>query len=145
MSVNVADQEPFSKPFLNLPSALVPIFEECTTTCMELYRTDTITDDFAKLETRVVEMTRKLGVEVLGSVIEQRDDGASSLEREGYSWHRLHPSRASLTCQLGKVAYRRSRSRRRGERKSICPVDESLGLLALFMVVESPPRGVRCQ
>ncbi len=66
-------------------------------------------------------MTRKLGVEVLGSVIEKRD---------GYSWHRLPHSRASLTCQLGKVAYQRSRYRRRGDRKSICPVDESPGLLA---------------
>lgn len=33
---------------------------------MELDRTDTITTDFAKLDTKVVEMTRTLGVESLG-------------------------------------------------------------------------------
>ncbi len=112
---------------------------------MELYRTDTITNDFAKLETRVVEMTRKLGVEILGSVIEKRDDGASSLKRDGYSWHRLPRSRARLPISVPVIVVAVTESR--------CPVDESLGLLAgsmtlpagklaLSMVAESPPRGV---
>ena len=110
--------------------------------------------DFAAIEEQIATATIELALKVLGGLIEERDDGAPTLMRDGKCWHRIRPSKGQVTCQLGTVEYLRSLYRRRGEKTSICPVDESLGLLegsmtrpagkiVAYMVSQCPPREVK--
>lgn len=154
MTENIMTPETFSKHFLSLPSPLQSIIIETSGKMEELYRSDHIGTDIAETETRTVELTRQMGIDLFGSIIEKRDDGAPRIVRDGQSWYRVEPSRGILTCLLGKVVYRRSLYRCRRARNSICPVDDSLcllpgsmtrpaGKLASYMVAECPPRNCR--
>lgn len=154
MTENINTPEAFSKNFLTLPQPLQCIIIEVAGKMEDLYVSDHMGADMAETETEIVELTRKAGADLFGSIIEKRDDGAPRVVRDGQSWYRTKPSRGVLTCLLGKVGYRRSLYRCRGERNSICPVDESLVLLpgamtrpaarlATWMVAECPPRNCR--
>lgn len=154
MTEDIMSPEAFSKKFLTLPDPLQSIVIEAVGRMEDLYSSDHIGADIAEAETGTVELTRQMGVDLLGSIIEKHDDGAPRIVRDGQSWYRAEPSRGVLTCLLGKVEYWRSRYRCRGERNSVCPVDESLvllpgsmtrpaGKLATWMVAECPPRNCR--
>ena len=65
----------------------------------------------------------------MGAVIENRDDGASRIERDGQSWFRVAVTPKTIMTSLGPVTYRRARYRSGASGASPVPVDESLGLV----------------
>ena len=70
-----------------------------------------------------------LACELLGAVIEKRDDGASRIERDGQSWFRVAVTAKTIMTSLGPLTYRRARYRSGASGASPVPVDESLGLV----------------
>ena len=78
----------------------------------------------------MVELARKVALDLLRAGIEKLDYGAPSIERYGCSFHRLEPNKGSVITLLGIVAFIRSRYRCSRQKNSIRPVDEKLGLLA---------------
>ena len=70
-----------------------------------------------------------LACELLGAVIEKRDDGASRIERDGQSWFRVAATPRTIMTSLGPLTYRRARYRSGASGSSPVPVDESLGLV----------------
>ena len=87
------------------------------------------TTDFATVELSAVAHVRKLGLDLMRTCIEKQDTGDSSITRDGRSYYRLPLSRGAVMTLLGQVDYTRSRYRGRGKKNSLCPVDETLGLL----------------
>ena len=65
----------------------------------------------------------------MGAVIENRDDGASRIERDGQSWFRVAGTAKTIMTSLGPATYRRARYRSGASGASPVPVDESLGLV----------------
>ena len=57
-----------------------------------------------------------LACELLGAVIEKRDDGASRIERDGQSWFRVAVTAKTIMTSLGPLTYRRARLPQRRER-----------------------------
>ena len=53
------------------------------------FRSDPCPEAFEEAELRVRETMNALACELLGAVIEKRDDGASRIERDGQSWFRV--------------------------------------------------------
>ena len=78
---------------------------------------------------RVRETMNALACELLGAVIEKRDDGASRIERDGQSWFRVAVTAKTIMTSLGPLTYRRARYRSGASGASPVPVDESLGLV----------------
>ena len=78
---------------------------------------------------RVREATNEFARDVMGAVIENRDDGASRIERDGQSWFRVAVTPKTIMTSLGPVTYRRARYRSGASGASPVPVDESLGLV----------------
>ena len=151
MTINVSTNNDFAKIISSLPESFQSDLVEFLTSTEELFHRDPATTDFATIETAMIATVKKLGLGGLRSYLEQLDDGAPAIRRDGRSWHRLPPSKGSLTCLLGKVDYQRSRYRCGRMRNSVCPVDESLGLLegsltrpasklAMYLMAECPPR-----
>ena len=130
MTEDIMTQEVFAKRIFDLPPALHGVFAELADFCTDALASDDMEADFVALENDTVAAVRKTGLGILRTCIEQRDDGARSIRREGRSWYRLARSRGSLTCLLGHLGYDRHRYRNDGVRNSLCPVDESLGLLS---------------
>ena len=60
---------------------------------------------------RVRETMNALACELLGAVIEKRDDGASRIERDGQSWFRVAATPRTIMTSLGPLTYRRARYR----------------------------------
>ena len=75
------------------------------------------------------EATNEFARDVMGAVIENRDDGASRIERDGQSWFRVAVTPKTIITSLGPVTYRRARYRSGASGASPVPVDESLGLV----------------
>ena len=94
--------------------------------CHEQFRSDP--KAFEEAELRVRETMNALACELLGAVIEKRDDGASRIERDGQSWFRVAATPRTIMTSLGPLTYRRVRYRS-GASSSPVPVDESLGLV----------------
>ena len=151
MSLNVISEDELTKEFLSLPVSFRADLIKFARDEVALCQSEPSPIDFAQVETEIVAHAKQLGLARIKAYIEQLDDGAKSLERDGHSWYRLAPTTGSLTCLFGKVAYQRPRYRRRGKSKSICPVDEQLGLLpgsmsrpagklAMSLVAAMPPR-----
>ena len=84
---------------------------------------------FEEPELRVRETMNALACELLGAVIEKRDDGASRIERDGQSWFRVAATPRTIMTSLGPLTYRRARYRSGASGSSPVPVDESLGLV----------------
>ena len=82
-----------------------------------------------EVELRVREATNEFARDVMGAVIENRDDGASRIERDGQSWFRGRGDAETIMTSLGPVTYRRARYRSGASGASPVPVDESLGLV----------------
>ena len=59
-----------------------------------------------EVELRVRETTNKFARDVMGAVIENRDDGASRIERDGQSWFRVAVTPKTIMTSLGPVAHR---------------------------------------
>ena len=78
---------------------------------------------------RVREATNKFARDVMGAVIEKRDDGATRIERDGQSWFRVAVTPKTIMTSLGPATYRRARYRSGASGASPVPVDESLGLV----------------
>lgn len=151
MSVESHTVDCLAKEFLRLPDPVHEAAMEFARQAEEIVRSDGEGMDFAETEQRVVGAVAASGRMLLEGLIEMRDDGAGSIRFDGKSWYRAAPSRGMVTCLLGKVEYERSLYRCRSERRSLCPVDDSLGLLpgsmtrpagklAAYMVSQCTPR-----
>ena len=97
--------------------------------CHEQFRPDPCPEAFEEAELRVRETMNALACELLGAVIEKRDDGASRIERDGQSWFRVAVTAKTIMTSLGPLTYRRARYRSGASGASPVPVDESLGLV----------------
>ena len=97
--------------------------------CRRQFDRDRSAEGFEEAERRVREGVNALGCEVLGAFVEDRDDGASRIEREGQNWFRVAATPKTIMSTLGPVTYRRARYRHGASRASLVPVDESLGLV----------------
>ncbi len=152
MTKNLSTSNNIAKRYESFPASFRSDLDEFMMLAEELLQLDQAPTDFAALELGLVEDVTKLGLGLLKAIIEKMaEDAPSSIERKGRSWHRLAPTKGSLICLLGRVDYTRCRYRCGGERNSICPVDEKLGLLegtmtrpaghlAMRLVSELPPR-----
>ena len=119
-----------AKEFPHLPTPIKMALEVIMQRGAELCHPDARERDFAEIERDVVGAVAETGRMMLKGLIEERDDGAPSILRDGRRWHRAGLSKGTAICLLGKLEFRRPLYRRRGERHSACPVDDSLGLLA---------------
>ena len=117
----------------------------------EICRSDSEGMDIAETEQQVVSSVAAAGRTLLEGLVEARDDGAGTILCDGKRWYRVAPSQGTVICLLGKLDYVRPLYRCRSERRSLCPVDDSLGLLpgsmtrpagklAAYMVSQCPPR-----
>ena len=73
-------------------------------------RSDPCPEAFEEAELRR-ETMNALACELLGAVIEKRDDGASRIERDGQSWFRVAATPRTIMTSLGPLTYRRARYR----------------------------------
>ena len=151
MSVESHTADIFAKEFLHLPEPVRRAAMEFARLAEEICRSDRQGMDIAEIEQHVVSAVAATGLMLLKGLIEERDDGAGSIRHAGKTWHRVAPSRGTVTCLLGKLEYERPLYRCRSERRSLCPVDDSLGLLpgsmtrpagklAAYMVSQCTPR-----
>ena len=85
--------------------------------------------DFERFERQASALSREVLGGLLKFGIEQLDDGAGSLTRNGKNFTRVEATSHTVMTSAGPVTYSRSRYRRAGE-ASIVPVDEKLGLAA---------------
>ena len=133
MSVESHTADIFAKEFLHLPEPVRRAAMEFARLAEEICRSDRQGMDIAEIEQHVVSAVAATGLMLLKGLIEERDDGAGSIRHAGKTWHRVAPSRGTVTCLLGKLEYVRPLYRCRSERRSLCPVDDSLGLLPVSM------------
>ena len=113
---------PSSIDLSGLPPRVVEAAARVLALCREALRSE-------PLELRVREATNEFARDVMGAVIENRDDGASRIERDGQSWFRVAVTPKTIMTSLGPVTYRRARYRSGASGASPVPVDESLGLV----------------
>ena len=85
--------------------------------------------DFERFERQASALSREVLGGLLKFGIEQLDDGAGSLTRNGKNFTRVEATSHTVMTSAGPVTYSGSRYRRAGE-ASIVPVDEKLGLAA---------------
>ena len=95
--------------------------------CREELRSEPRPEAPEEVELRVREATNEFARDVMGAVIENRDDDASRIERDGQSWFRVAVTPKTIMTSLGPVTYRRARYRSGASGASPVPVDESLG------------------
>ena len=131
MDENIALKNDCDKVTLTMevPGALHEAFSELAGVCRATLEADPPGADFAKVE-EAVEAVHGFGRTLMAKVIESRDDGSRSIQRDGRSLYRLSPLRGILYCFFGKVEYWRSLYRNSTSGNSICPTDASLALLA---------------
>ena len=86
-------------------------------------------DDFEVDEWDTLTIMKKVYCLLLRSVIENHDDGAARIKRDGQVRYRVERIGKTVMTSLGAIEYRRPRYRRDGASVSIIPVDESLGLV----------------
>ena len=111
----------------------------------EICRSDRQGMDIAGIEQQVVRAAATAGLTLLKGLIEARDDGAGSIRCNGRTCYRAVPSTGTAICLPGKLEYERPLYRCRSERRSLCPVDDGLGLLqqacGLHGLAVPAPRG----
>ena len=120
----------FAKEFPHLPTPVQMAVEVIMQRGAELCRPDALERDFAEIERDVVGAVAETGRMMLKGLIEERDDGAPPILRDGRRWYRSGLSKGTAICLLGKLEFRCPLYRRHGKRHSACPVDDSLGFLA---------------
>ena len=111
------------------PACLLGSSRRVLALCREELRSEPRPEAPEEVELRVREATNEFARDVMGAVIENRDDGASRIERDGQSWFRVAVTPKTIMTSLGPVTYRRARYRSGASGASPVPVDESLGLV----------------
>ena len=140
---------PSSIDLSGLPPRVVEAAARVLALCREALRSEPRPEAPEEVELRVREATNEFARDVMGAVIENRDDGASRIERDGQSWFRVAVTPKTIMTSLGPVTYRRARYRSGASGASPVPVDESLGLvddyltrpaaeLGLLMIMHGP-------
>ena len=79
---------PSSIDLSGVPARVAEAVAQVVAVCHEQFRSDPCPEAFEEAELRVRETMNALACELLGAVIEKRDDGASRIERDGQSWFR---------------------------------------------------------
>ena len=120
---------PSSIDLSGVPARVAEAVAQVVAVCHEQFRSDPCPEAFEEAELRVRETMNALACELLGAVIEKRDDGASRIERDGQSWFRVAATPRTIMTSLGPLTYRRARYRSGASGASPVPVDESLGLV----------------
>ena len=120
---------PSSIDLSGVPARVAEAVAQVVAVCHEQFRSDPCPEAFEEAELRVRETMNALACELLGAVIEKRDDGASRIERDGQSWFRVAATPRTIMTSLGPLTYRRARYRSGAIGSSPVPVDESLGLV----------------
>ena len=120
---------PSSIDVSGVPARVAEAVAQVVAVCHEQFRSDPCPEAFEEAELRVRETMNALACELLGAVIEKRDDGASRIERDGQSWFRVAATPRTIMTSLGPLTYRRARYRSVASGSSPVPVDESLGLV----------------
>ena len=120
---------PSSIDLSGLPPRVVEAAARVLALCREELRSEPRPEAPEEVESRVREATNEFARDVMGAVIENRDDGASRIERDGQSWFRVAVTPKTIMTSLGPVTYRRARYRSGASGASPVPVDESLGLV----------------
>ena len=128
MSVS-RSRAPSSIDLSGVPARVAEAVAQVVAVCHEQFRPDPCPEAFEEAELRVREIMNALACELLGAVIEKRDDGASRIERDGQSWFRVAVTAKTIMTSLGPLTYRRARYRSGASGASPVPVDESLGLV----------------
>ena len=127
---------PSSIDLSGVPARVAEAVAQVVAVCHEQFRPDPCPEAFAEAELRVRETMNALACELLGAVIEKRDDGASRIERDGQSWFRVAVTAKTIMTSLGPLTYRRARYRSGASGASPVPVDESLGLVDFWHACE---------
>ena len=102
---------PSSIDLSGVPARVAEAVAQVVTVCHEQFRSDPRPEAFKEAELRVRETMNALACELLGAVIEKRDDGASRIERDGQSWFRVAATPRTIMTSLGPLTYRRARYR----------------------------------
>ncbi|MCY4306966.1 MAG: hypothetical protein OXC57_01690 [Rhodobacteraceae bacterium] len=79
-----------------MPNPLQSIIIETALGMEDLHGSDYIGADVAEAGTEVVELSRKAGADLFGSMIGKRDDRAPEVVHDGRSWYRVEPSKGCL-------------------------------------------------
>ena len=128
---------PSSIDLSGLPPRVVEAAARVLALCREELRSEPRPEAPEEVELRVREATNEFARDVMGAVIENRDDGASRIERDGQSWFRVAVTAKTIMTSLGPVTYRRARYRSGASGASPVPVDESLGPETLGSIREA--------
>ena len=102
---------PSSIDLSGVPARVAEAVAQVVAVCHEQFRSDPCPEAFEEAELRVRETMNALACELLGAVIEKRDDGASRIERDGQSWFRVAATPRTIMTSLGPLTYRRARYR----------------------------------
>ena len=102
---------PSSIDLSGLPPRVVEAAARVLALCREELRSEPRPEAPEEVELRVREATNEFARDVMGAVIENRDDGASRIERDGQSWFRVAVTPKTIMTSLGPVTYRRARYR----------------------------------
>ena len=100
---------PSSIDLSGVPARVAEAVAQVVAVCHEQFRSDPCPEAFEEAELRVRETMNALACELLGAVIEKRDDGASRIERDGQSWFRVAATPRTIMTSLGPLTYRRAR------------------------------------
>ena len=101
---------PSSIDLSGLPPRVVEAAGRVLALCREELRSEPRPEAPEEVELRVREATNEFARDVMGAVIENRDDGASRIERDGQSWFRVAVTPKTIMTSLGPVTYRFSAS-----------------------------------
>ena len=91
---------PSSIDLSGLPPRVVEAAARVLALCREELRSEPRPEAPEEVELRVREATNEFARDVMGAVIENRDDGASRIERDGQSWFRVAVGIVTLTAWL---------------------------------------------
>ena len=92
---------PSSIDLSGLPPRVVEAAARVLALCREELRSEPRPEAPEEVELRVREATNEFARDVMGAVIENRDDGASRIERDGQSWFRVAVTPKTIMTSLG--------------------------------------------
>ena len=92
---------PSSIDLSGVPARVAEAFSRMAGFCREQLRSEPSPEAFEDGERRARESVNAFACEVLGAVIEKRDDGASRIERNGQKWFRLAATPKTIMTSLG--------------------------------------------
>ena len=103
---------PSSIDLSGLPPRVVEAAARVLALCREELRSEPRPEAPEEVELRVREATNEFARDVMGAVIENRDDGASRIERDGQSWFRVAVTPKTMSTAAARAGHRRCRSTR---------------------------------